>query len=79
MTRKILKPINVAPIKREGYSRKRDKIMLLLTPCFFLSSIVSLLALTKAISIPVKKMIISQAMMIQISVLVLIIATTNII
>ena len=72
ITRNILKPISVAAINRDGCSRKREMMRLLLMPCFFLSSMVSLLALTNATSIPVKKMIITHAIMIHIRVLVLI-------
>jgi hypothetical protein len=51
----------------------------LLSPCFFFSSIASLLALIKATSIPEKKAIISQAITIQIRVFVLIHTCTKIV
>jgi len=72
ITRKRLNPISSALMNRLGVSRKPDSKILRWRPCFFLISMVSRFALANAISMPAKKMIISQAMMIQIRVLVLI-------
>src|ERR1700752_5314545 len=54
ITRRILKATKEVPIKRAGLSAYSLHNLPLKVPCFFFSSIESLLADTKAISIPEK-------------------------